>query len=67
MNVAVFDTETIGLNKPFCYNVGMVIADTDNGAILKKYEWIVEQIWHNLPLFETAYYMQTSVPFTLSA
>lgn len=56
MNVAVFDTETIGLNKPFCYNVGMIIADTDSGAILKKYEWIIEQIWHNLPLFETAYY-----------
>ena len=54
MNVAVFDTETIGLNKPFCYNVGMVIADTNSGAILKKYEWVIEQIWHNLPLFETA-------------
>lgn len=56
MNVAVFDTETIGLNKPFCYNVGMVIADTETGAILEQYEWIIEQIWHNLPLFETAYY-----------
>lgn len=58
MNIAVFDTETIGLEKCFCYNVGVVIANTENGEILARQEWIVEQIWHNAPLFETAYYAQ---------
>ena len=56
MNIAVFDTETIGLEKCFCYNVGVVIANTESGEILARQEWIVEQIWHNTPLFETAYY-----------
>ena len=56
MNVCVFDTETVGLDKPFCYNIGLVIGDTKTGNILIKREWVVEQIWHNLPLFNTAYY-----------
>ena len=25
MNIVVFDTETIGLNKPWAYNIGYVI------------------------------------------
>lgn len=56
MNVIVFDTETTGLNKPFVYNIGYVIYDTDTGELLKTADYVVEQIWHNLPLFNTAYY-----------
>lgn len=56
MNIAVFDTETTGLEKCFCYNVGVIIANTESGKILARQEWIVEQVWHNTPLFETAYY-----------
>lgn len=56
MNICTFDTETTGLNKPFCYNVGLVIGDTETGEILAKREWVIEQIWHNLELFNTAYY-----------
>lgn len=56
MNICVFDTETVGLNKPFCYNVGLIIGNTESGEILAKKEWVVEQIWHNLELFNTAYY-----------
>lgn len=55
MKIAVFDTETIGLEKMFCYNIGMVIYDTETDETA-KYEWVIEQIWHNKPLFETAYY-----------
>lgn len=55
MNVMVFDTETTSLNKPFCYNIGYVIVN-DKGEVLKKADYVVEQIWHNLPLFQTAYY-----------
>lgn len=55
MNIIVFDTETTGLEKPFCYDIGYCIAD-ESGAILLKRSFVVEQIWHNLPLFESAYY-----------
>ena len=55
--IATIDTETISTNeKKFCYNVGYVIADTDSRAILCKKDFVVEQIWHNRALFETAYY-----------
>jgi len=56
MNIMVFDTETTDLNKCFCYNVGYTIFDIDGQKELVSKEFIVEQIWHNLPLFSTAYY-----------
>lgn len=57
MNILVFDTETAGsFNKPFCYNIGYVIANTETKEILLKKDFVVEQIWHNLPLFDSAYY-----------
>ena len=56
MNICVFDTETIGLEKPFCYNIGYVIVDSETRETLLRREYVVEQIWHNLPLFNTAYY-----------
>ena len=56
MNILVFDTETVGLNKPFCYDVGYLIFDTDERTILTKKSRVIEQVWHNIPLFNTAYY-----------
>lgn len=56
MNIIIFDTETTDINKCFCYNIGYVIADTTTNTILVKKDFVVEQIWHNLPLFSTAYY-----------
>lgn len=58
MNILVFDTETVSCNKPFCYNLGYVIYDTDRKAVLVKRDFVVEQVWHNRPLFETAYYAE---------
>lgn len=55
-NIMVFDTETISIDKRFCYNVGYVIFNTEERVILCKKEYIVQQCWHNLPLFATAYY-----------
>lgn len=55
MNICVFDTETTSLEKPFCYNIGYIIAN-DKGETLIKKEFICEQIWHNTMLFSTAYY-----------
>ena len=56
MRIMVFDTETTDINKCFCYNIGYVIADTETNKTLVERDYIVEQIWHNIPLFSTAYY-----------
>lgn len=56
MNILIFDTETTSLEKPFCYNIGYVIADTETEEILIKRDFVVEQVWHNPMLFTTAYY-----------
>ncbi len=56
MKIVVFDTETICLSKPWAYNIGYVIYDTETGEILEAKDFVVEQIWHTEPLLETAYY-----------
>lgn len=56
--ICVFDTETTSLDRPFCYDFGYVIIDLDAGAIVKQNHFIIEQNWHNLPLFESAYYKE---------
>jgi hypothetical protein len=56
LNIIIFDTETISLEKPFCYNVGYTILDTDTKTILEKRDFVISQIWNNQPLFSTAYY-----------
>lgn len=55
-NILVFDTETIGLEKAYCYDLGYVIINPADGSVLLKRESIIEQIWNNRPLFDTAYY-----------
>lgn len=64
MNVLVFDTETISINKPFCYNLGYMIMDFDTLDILEYEDFVIEQIYHNKPLFETAYYAQKKPLYT---
>lgn len=56
MNILIFDTETISVTKPFCYNVGYVIVDTETKQAVLKRDCVIEQIWHNTALFNTAYY-----------
>lgn len=56
MNILIFDTETTSLEKPFCYNIGYVVFNTDTAEIVCKKDFVVEQIWHNTMLFVTAYY-----------
>lgn len=58
MYIVVFDTETTNLEKPFCYNIGYAIYNTDTQECVLKKEFIVEQVWHNPMLFSTAYYVE---------
>lgn len=51
----VLDTETTDLVKAFAYDVGYQIVNR-NGDILCAKSFVIEQVWHNLPLFESAYY-----------
>ena len=56
MNILVFDTETIDVEHPFCYNVGYVVVNTKTKEKLLKRDYVVEQVWGNKMLFSTAYY-----------
>lgn len=56
MNIVVFDTETVSLEKPFCYNIGYSIVEVESGKTLIDRDYVVEQVWHNPMLFITAYY-----------
>ena len=63
MNIIVLDTETTGLDKCFCYDISWLVVNADNGAILDMKCNVVEQIWHNLPLFESAYYKEKRLKY----
>ena len=54
----VLDTETTSLDKPFCYDCSWVIMNKEDGQIIDFKANVVEQVWHNLPLFESAYYKE---------
>ena len=54
--IVIFDTETTSLEKPFVYNIGYVIYDTESKVVVAEHDFVVEQIWHNKELFTTAYY-----------
>jgi len=58
MIIRVFDTETTSLDKPFCYNIGYTLIDTDTWKPVLERDYVVEQVWHNLPLFQSAYYAE---------
>lgn len=58
MNIIIFDTETTSLDKPFAYNIGYVIYDTEAEATITKRDFVIEQVWYNLPLFNSAYYAE---------
>ena len=57
-NIIILDTETTSLDKPFCYDCSWVVADTESHEIIDFKANVVEQVWHNLPLFESAYYKE---------
>lgn len=56
MYIMIFDTETTNLERPFCYNIGYTVLDTETNTVVLEKDYVVEQIWHNVPLFSSAYY-----------
>ena len=58
MKVMILDTETTSTSKPYCYNIGYIIYDTQTEQVVVKREFVVEQVWHNQPLFASAYYAE---------
>lgn len=58
MNILILDTETTSLTKPFCYNIGYCIYNTKSDKIIYKKDFVIGQIWHNLELFQSAYYAE---------
>ena len=59
--IMILDTETIGLEKRFMYDFGYIIASQqENGTFkpIKKRQFIIDQVYNNKMLFETAYYSE---------
>lgn len=56
-NNMILDSETTGTVKPFAYDIGYTIIN-EAGEVIERKHFVVEQTWHNLPLFETAYYKE---------
>lgn len=61
--VMVLDTETTSLDKPFCYDCSWVIMEKETGNLIDFKANVIEQVWHNLPLFESAYYKEKRVKY----
>lgn len=58
-NILVLDTETAGsLSYPFIYDLGFIVYDTYNKKVLDKKSIILDDIFNNKELMETAYYME---------
>lgn len=64
MKILVLDTETTSLDKPFCYNLGYLIFDLETRQTLVERDFVIEQVWNNLPLFQSAYYVEKRPIYT---
>lgn len=65
--IMVIDTETVSIDKKFCYNVGYTIVeiiDSENYSVLEKKDFLVKQVWRNTMLFSTAYYANKKPIYT---
>ena len=56
----LLDTETIGLEKPFVYDLSFIVIRYDEKEKIykevSKHAFVIKQIYNNKPLFNTAYY-----------
>lgn len=56
MNVIVFDTETIDIEERLIYDLAFLVYDTEQKKKLYEINFIIEEVYDNKPLFESAYY-----------
>lgn len=57
MNSLIIDTETISINKPFIYDIGLIVVDSEL-KVLEYHHLILSQVYDNKLLFSTAYYTE---------
>jgi hypothetical protein len=57
MTYLVLDTETINVEKPFCYDFSYIVYDTEKGSI-KERSYLIKEVYENKPLFELAFFKQ---------
>lgn len=64
--IMIVDTETIGVQKKFCYDIGYVIAEIDEDFcdFIEQKNFLVKQVWRNTMLFSTAYYAEKKPIYT---
>lgn len=57
MNHLILDTETTSIDpsRSFTYNIGLCVVN-DAGEVLEARDFVIAQVWDNLPLFQSAYY-----------
>lgn len=56
MRVIVFDTETVSVEKRAIYDLAFLVYDTEKKQKLYEINFIIEEVYDNKPLFESAYY-----------
>mgnify|MGYP000570869001 CR=1 FL=1 len=57
--ILIIDTETIGLEKCYAYDIGYIIASLNEEGFytaIEKKQFIIDQVYNNKMLFETSYY-----------
>lgn len=59
----ILDTETVGLIKPFTYDIGFMVLDEDLNIVESRH-FIIEQVYRNKELFATAYYNTKKPKYT---
>lgn len=60
MNFIVFDTETVSLDKPYCYDLGYTICsvtkENPTPTPIKVGSFLIKEVWNNKPLFSLAFF-----------
>lgn len=60
MNFIVFDTETVSLDTPYCYDMGYSIysitRENPTPSLIKVGSFLIKEVWNNKPLFSLAFF-----------
>lgn len=65
--IMILDTETIGIEKLYMYDLGYIIArETEDKTFIpiEKKQFIIDQVYNNKMLFESAYYNEKRPRYT---